>query len=107
MNKIVVKSLVGQNGESLGAYVDYGDFCKMQSEYEEQIEKLKERIKEVENDSNNCELWSYMKIKPLEEQIEKMKCCENCNKYRKAKCTEDNMFYARTTRQCKDWELAE
>lgn len=41
MNKIVVKSLVGQNGESLGAYVDYGDFCKMQSEYEEQIEKLK------------------------------------------------------------------
>lgn len=41
MNKIVVKSLVGQNGESLGSYVDYGDFCKMQSEYEEQIEKMK------------------------------------------------------------------
>lgn len=41
MNKIVVKSLVGQNGESLGAYVDYGDFCKMQSEYEEQIKKMK------------------------------------------------------------------
>lgn len=41
MNKVVVKSLIGQNVESLGAYVDYSDFCKMQREYEEQIEKMK------------------------------------------------------------------
>lgn len=47
MNKIVVKSLMGQNGESLGAYVDYGDFCKMQSEYETQIEELKGQIEEL------------------------------------------------------------
>lgn len=41
-------------------------------------EQLKKRIREVENDSNNCEHWSYTRIKQLEEQIEKMKCCENC-----------------------------
>ncbi|MCQ2086508.1 MAG: hypothetical protein MJZ37_00330 [Bacilli bacterium] len=47
MNKVVIKSLIGQNGESLGAYVDYGDFCKMQREYEEQIEKMKPYCKEL------------------------------------------------------------
>lgn len=41
MNKIIVKRLIGQNGESFGAYVDYNDFCKMKREYEEQIKKMK------------------------------------------------------------------
>lgn len=39
----------------------------------EENEQLKEHIREVENDSNNCEHWSYTRIKQLEEQIEKMK----------------------------------
>lgn len=39
--KIEVTKSIDQNGKVIRAYVDYGDFCKMQSEYEEQIDKMK------------------------------------------------------------------
>ena len=41
MNKIEVLKLVNQNGEEIGAYVAYSDFCKMQGEYESMIDSLK------------------------------------------------------------------
>ena len=45
-------------------------------EYNERLKKenaeLKERIKEVENDSNNCEHWSYTRIKELEKENEQL-----------------------------------
>lgn len=37
----------------------------------------------------------------------RMKCCENCRKHRNVECSEDKKFYARTQRQCDDWELAD
>lgn len=42
-------------------------------ELEKENAELKERIREIENDSNNCEHWSYERIKELEQQIESMK----------------------------------
>lgn len=41
MSKIEVLKLVNQNGEEMGAYVTYSDFCKMQSEYESMIDSMK------------------------------------------------------------------
>lgn len=74
-----------------------------ENESKEIIAELKENH---ESDKRSLSLIVDKGLK-LEAQIEKMKCCENCNKYKKGKCTEDNMFYARTTKQCKEWELAE
>lgn len=41
MTKIEVLKLVNQNGEEMGAYVAYSDFCKMQSKYESMVDSLK------------------------------------------------------------------
>lgn len=62
------------------------------------ILELQEHIREVENDSNNCEHWSYTRIKQLEEQIEKMKCCGNC-KHR------EDCVYENAWDLCDKWGL--
>lgn len=98
------------------------------------ILELQERIREVENDSNNCEHWSYERIKELEqqveqlsndnhvlktsfitqqEQIEKMRCCGNCKHYycsndTKGKCKLLNPNANKCGFNiCAKWELAE
>lgn len=68
---------LGCNEKFENTYMKAEEFDKY-LELATENEQLKERIREVENDSNNCEHWSYTRIKQLEEQIEKMKCCENC-----------------------------
>lgn len=42
MNKIEVLALVNQNNESMGRFVKYEDYCKLQSDYDEVIQLLKE-----------------------------------------------------------------
>lgn len=46
MSKIEVLKLVNPNGEVMGAYVTYSDFCKMQYEYEDKINRIREWIKD-------------------------------------------------------------
>ena len=64
------------------------------------ILELQEHIIKVENDSNNCEHWSYTRIKQLEAQIERMKCCGNC-KHR------EDCVYEHAWDLCDEWEFAE
>lgn len=77
MSKVEVISLVGQNGKSFGKYVDYGDFCKMQNEYETQIEHLKKQG-EILLDRT---LTLQKTCGRLTDEIEKLKCCGNCKHY--------------------------
>lgn len=58
------------------------------------------------SEKENIILRQQSEIEQLKKQIEKMKCCENCKKHRNAKCTEDEKFYARTTKHCDKWEYA-
>lgn len=47
MAEIIVKNLVGQDGQSLGKYVDYADFLKMKNEYEEKIANLEKEKRKI------------------------------------------------------------
>lgn len=71
-------------------------------ELAEENAKLKKHIKEVENDSTNCEIWSYETINKLKAQIEKMKNFYNCAHSNRALCPNKH-----NCKGCKDWELAE
>ena len=66
----------------------------------EQMEIENAELDEINNEQTEV-------ILKLNEKIEKMKCCENCTKHRKAECSEDKKFYARVTRTCNEWEFAD
>lgn len=124
----------------------FSDYEKLEKDYNElkahteALEKenaaLKKQIKEVENDSTNCEIWSYGKITTLEKenarlkekietheiqyklmlearekneaQIERMKCCENCGHNGSDKAIGENGDYADyTCIQCDDLSTKE
>lgn len=40
MDKIEVITLVNQNNESMGKFVKYEDYCKLQSDYDDNHDKL-------------------------------------------------------------------
>lgn len=83
-------------------------YCGLEKGYLDGLaEGRKEKCLEQNNDRTirPCEVMK--ENDELKAQIEKMKCCENCNNCRKGKCTEDKMFYARTLKECSEWELAE
>lgn len=78
----------------------YKDQCKI---YEKEIEELQKQVEQLSND-NHVLKTAFITQRKL---IEELKCCENCSKYRKGKCKEDTMFYARTLKMCKDWGIEE
>ena len=63
-----------------------------------ELKKDKEYLDKINNEQTEV-------ILKLNEKIEKMKCCENCTKHRKAECSEDKKFFARVKRTCNEWEF--
>lgn len=73
-------------------------------ELRKENKELKEHIKEVENDSTNCEIWSYETINKLKAQIEKMKCCGNCINHNDLCYCELDRKEVNATNVCDKWE---
>lgn len=81
-----------------------------ENKLQEEINRLEKEKTFVNNPAPNIQeevITLRIENAELKEQIEKMKCCENCKKHRNRDCSEDKKFYARTTKQCNEWEPAE
>ena len=76
---------------------------KQNIELKLKIDELTNSVNELKRD--NIELKSHCKA--VDEVNEKMKCCENCVRHKKRTCDEDKKFFARVSRNCNEWELAE
>ncbi|MCQ2577507.1 MAG: hypothetical protein MJ176_03135 [Treponema sp.] len=76
------------------------ELTNSKTELENKVTELKSD-KEYLDKVNNEQTEVILK---LNEQIEKMKCCENCKKHRNRECSEDKKFFARTQNQCDEWE---
>ena len=47
------------------------------------------------------------RVRELEQQIEKMKCCYNCSKWNDGECSESPEVYTMADFECENWELKE
>ena len=98
--EIICKNLAELEKENAELKKDKEGLDNTNNEQTRVILELQEHIIKVENDSNNCEHWSYTRIKQLEAQIERMKCCGNC-KHR------EDCVYEHAWDLCEEWEFAE
>ena len=73
--------------------------CK---EYAEQIADLERKLEQTEKDLTDYQ-FNYPKIKDLEKQIKKMRCCGNC----KGVCTSDDVAHFCKDNDYKLWEIKE
>jgi hypothetical protein len=72
---------------------------------EKQIQIDAEQIRALQKDKGNL----TDRVAELEAQIEKMKCCYNCSKWKDGQCADvpnDNSYYGADF-VCKDWEIKE
>lgn len=84
------------------------------NELEKENEELKKIVSDYENKAVSATiLEDEMRIKELEEQIKKMKCCENCKHYKYGcangyDCDLGVIDKWKTYhKKCNKWELAE
>ena len=87
--------------DSLQGYLDHDieyDIEQRNKELEAQIAELKKENELIKNSDSLCRLIGEQKL-----QIEKMKCCDNCNLYQctKWKNHEVDYHYAK----CENWQL--
>lgn len=89
----------------------YEDWCKIIKGYEKQLTEKDKQIEELEKmlaeqypDLKQSLDWANEREKELEAQIEKMKCCYNCEEFSNG-CS--ILPSQRTSFSCDKWELAE
>jgi hypothetical protein len=66
---------------------------------------LSQHILDLQKDKGNL----TDRVRELEQQIEKMKCCYNCSKWKDGQCADvpnDNSYYSADF-VCEDWEIKE
>ena len=72
-------------------------FIKQNGDFEiEDIIRAFERGKQ----SRDCNCMTYLNFKNLEEQIEKMKCCQNCNHWLDDICQVGHYFDCKHNSEC-------
>ena len=80
-------------------------------ELQEEMKGQKEYIKYLKRQRQGGIQKQYNKvekIKELEKQIEKMKCCYNCSKWNDGECKDcPSPIYTMADFNCDKWELAE